>query len=305
MSSDGENGTPPGTPPRRSRHKKRTSQRRTSSSSESDDQIVTRKARKTSSRLTAKDVLNLLISWKGETSKPSVLSNSSMNNVVPEFNPSNRAQNIHCWLRKVNECAIIYGWDEKQVIHFSLQRLVGLAKRWFEALPTVVYTWDEWQTKLRKAFPSEENYGRLLEEMLCRTSRSDESIREYFYDKLNLLSRCEISGKKAADCIVYGIHDKSIRNSAQSINYSEPEDLLTFLCSQKPQSDLVRVRERTDKRENSVNKDNVSSTFMKCYNCNVKGHPFYKCNQPLLKCKICNRIGHDNDKCRLEPLKVY
>lgn len=44
------------------------------------------------------------------------------------------------WLRKVNECGVIYGWDEKQIMHLSFEKLVGLAKRLFEALPNVVYS---------------------------------------------------------------------------------------------------------------------------------------------------------------------
>lgn len=105
------------------------------------------------------------------------LDNNNIHNVIPEFDPSNRSQTVECWLRKVYECAGIYGWNEKQVVHFSLQKLVGLAKRWFETLPTVVFTWEEWQAKLKRAFPSEDNYGRLLEEMLNRTSRNEESLR--------------------------------------------------------------------------------------------------------------------------------
>lgn len=182
MAPDEEVGTPPNTPPRKRRTKKskrrkssgddasrrRRSQsrkvrrKRASSQSSSDDEEVPRKMRKTASSFSTKDILKLIKTCSGENSRSSF--NNNLNNVIPEFDPSNRAQTIESWLRKVNECAVIYNWDEKQVVHFSLQKLVGLAKRWFEALPTVIYTWSEWQEKLRKAFPSEENYGRLLEE---------------------------------------------------------------------------------------------------------------------------------------------
>lgn len=165
------------------------------------------------------DVFKLLANFRGETSKNSF--NNNLNNVVPEFDPAGGSRTIESWLKKkkkVNECAAIYGWDERQIVHFSLQELNGLARKWFEALPAVVFSWSEWQEKLMKAFPSEENYGRLLEEMLNRTSRSDESLREYFYDKLCLLSRCEIAGKKAVNCIIHGISDISIKVGAQTFD---------------------------------------------------------------------------------------
>ncbi|XP_073950889.1 LOW QUALITY PROTEIN: uncharacterized protein [Choristoneura fumiferana] len=40
----------------------------------------------------------------------------------------NKTQTVERWLRKVNECAAIYDWDEKQIVHYSLQKLTGLAK---------------------------------------------------------------------------------------------------------------------------------------------------------------------------------
>lgn len=315
MKSGDDAGTPPDTPPRRRRLAKKTKKRRRSPSpSSSNDEVATpRKIRAVeASKLSAKDVIKLLKNLSRDTSKNS-LNNNNLNNVVPEYDPANRAQTIECWLKKVNECAVIYGWDEKQIVHFALQKLVGLAKKWYEALPTVVFTWEGWQTKLRKAFPSEDNYGRLLEEMLNRTSRNDESLREYFYDKLCLVNRCEITGKKAVDCVIYGISDRSIRNGAQALNCAEPEDLLRFLSSQKPQVPQLlasaKTRERTfhkvtgsgSSNPNTSTNDSNNSTIT-CYNCRSKGHPFFKCPKPIIKCKRCNRIGHDNDNCKLESL---
>lgn len=146
MPSDHEADTPPDTPPKRRRSKKAKKRRRRRSSSSTSSSTVEptpRKTRKVSSRLSTRDVLKLLSKWKGESSKNYFGSNNNFNNVIPEFDPSNRTQTIDCWLRKVNECATIYGWEDKQTIHYSLQKLIGLAKKWFESLQTVRYTWDE------------------------------------------------------------------------------------------------------------------------------------------------------------------
>ncbi|CAK1603777.1 unnamed protein product [Parnassius mnemosyne] len=306
MRSDSGTCTPPGTPPRRQRRAKRVKNRSYSSSSSSSEEDEHRRHYKAANTLSTKKVFKLLKRITEDKSKGS-FSNSNFTNVIPEFDPSNRAQSIECWLRKVNECAAIYGWDSKQIVHFSLQKLVGLAKRWFESLPSVAFTWDEWQAKLRKAFPSEENYGRLLEEMLKRTSRNDESLREYFYDKLSLLNRCDIIGKKAVDCIIYGISDRSIRNGAQTLNSHEPEDLLNYLASQKPQIFDSRQGERISQKSfkssvPSTSKSISTNNSLTCYNCRSQGHPYYKCTKPILKCRRCNRIGHDNDDCKLQPI---
>lgn len=196
---------------RRSRRKRSTST--STSSSDSSSGSKRRKKRKKSAGWSTRDVLKLLNSVQKDSKSNSSthkLSNNNLSNVVPEFDPSSKSQSIDSWVRKVNECATIYDWDQKQTIHFALQKLTGLAKKWFEALPSVVFSWTEWQAKLKKAFPNEQNYGRLLEEMLARTSRINENLREYFYDKLTLINRCDISGKKAVDCIIHGIVDSSI-----------------------------------------------------------------------------------------------
>ncbi|XP_045490759.1 uncharacterized protein LOC123690728, partial [Pieris rapae] len=218
------------------------------------------------------------------------------------IDPSSKTQNIDCWVRKVNECALIYEWDEKQTIHFALQKLSGLAKKWFKALPSVVFNWSEWQDKLTRAFPNEQNYGRLLEEMLSRSTRSNESLREYFYDKSN---RCEIRGKKAVDCIIHGILDTSIRSSAQALTCSEPEDLLNFLSSQRPVLENKTFdRKRSDntivRTGNTVSSSGES--LLTCFNCRSKGHPYLRCPKPLTKCVKCHRVGHNSDNCKLEPL---
>lgn len=255
---------------------------------------------------TINEVLKLVSTLQdNQKSKPHQLNNNHMNNVIPEFDPSSEAQNIDSWLRKVNECTLIYEWDQKQTMHFALQKLTGFAKKWFEALPSVNYSWDEWQAKLRKAFPKEQNYGRLLEEMLARTSRHNENLREYFYDKLSLLNRCEIQGQKAIDCIIHGILDKSIRNGAQALNCREPEDLLSFLNSQRLPDNVTFTKKRNDNLQPHRSNNSVPNQMnITCFNCRGRGHPYQKCPNPLVKCQKCFRVGHDSATCKLHPLTL-
>jgi hypothetical protein len=32
--------------------------------------------------------------------------------LLPEFDPSNLTQSVDAWLRRVNDCAVTYRWDE-------------------------------------------------------------------------------------------------------------------------------------------------------------------------------------------------
>ncbi|XP_047525101.1 uncharacterized protein LOC125062962 [Pieris napi] len=195
-------------------------------------------------------------------------------NVVPEFDPVKRNQTIEMWLLKVNECATIYNWSERQVIHYALPKLSGLAQKWYQGLPSLMFSWPEWQDKLRLAFPSEDNYAQLLTEMLaCRAQ------------------------------------DRSIRTSAEAAQFSEPDKLLVYLRNVK----ILKRTEKnnnalksgaTDNKRQRTNKfiqmRSESTNNSKCYICSEIGHPYYKCKQPIKRCSQCHKIGHLEANC---PLK--
>lgn len=221
----------------------------------------------------------------------------SINNTIPEFDPSRREQTMAMWLHKVNECATIYGWSERHIIHFALPKLKGFAQRWYESLPSVLYTWAEWQQKLLSAFPSEENYGQMLSDMLAKRARFADSLEDYFYDKVALLNRCGITGKRAVECIIHGIDDRSVKLGAEAAQYTDPDKLLTFLRNAKggrPNSDRKFVKGPTNR--NSDNSRSLNRP-LRCTNCKKDDHTTSQCKLPIKKCGRCNRIGHETEQC--------
>lgn len=253
------------------------------------------------SNFSINDVMELIKSLPSATSQ--VPNHFSMTtNAVPEFDPANKEQTINLWITKVEECADLYKWSEIQLIHYALPKLVGVAKVWYQGLPSLNYGWQEWKEKLMKTFPTVQNYAQLLHEMLERKVRHNESLETYFYHKINLLNRCDITGKRAVDCLIYGLEDKGMRLGAQAANYSQPEDLLSYFKSIK----LEDVRDKPYRptfvrRRLEGQTDAPKSGNIKCFNCNEVGHPSFKCTKPLLTCGICKRIGHQSVNCKRLP----
>lgn len=265
-----------------------------------------------------KDVVQLLNSIKTQ-SQPSTAgvahnhssNNSNHKNILPDFDPSKKGQRVDSWLKKVNECAAVYGWDEKTTIHFSLQKLQGLARTWYESLDSILFTWPEWEQKLSSAFPYEQNYGQSLEDMLARKSRYQEPIEVYYYEKLAMLNQCDIGGKRAVDCLIHGLSDKTMRSSALALRCSEPEQLLKFLMSNKEcvgSSERLHAKlkpvidsslRNTSSNYRFIPKPNVSSSVNStlCFNCKERGHPFRMCPKPQIKCTRCLRVGHKVENC--------
>lgn len=232
-------------------------------------------------------------------------------NVIPEFDPSKRTQTIETWISKVNECAQIYNWTERQTVHYALPKLAGLAQKWYQGLPSLLFSWAEWQSKLKLAFPSDQNYGQLLTEMLACRADFGESLEEYFYQKVVLLNRCNIHGKNAIDCILFGIEDRSVRTSAEATQFTEPDKLLVYLRNiritkkfNKPNSSL-RAGNADSKQPKILkgaqndhdNRNNRNYRLTKCYNCGEEGHPYFKCKLPIKRCDKCHQVGHFADSC--------
>lgn len=318
----------------------------TKSSSSSDEEIPRKRSNDVDSsedeappkrrrRTTGQTVdIATLVEALTQNKSQTFMSSQQMLNALPEFDPENKGQNIDIWLHKVNEYARIYSWNDRQTAHYATQRLIGTAKNWLYSLPSLDFTWAEWQSKLKRAFPVDDNFAIMLEEMFARKTKPEESLRIYFYDKLMLLNRCGITGKKAVDCVIHGFTDASLRNSAQALKCEDPEDLLKYLIIQQPQaafsntlkkrgfpnrpesnlsrSRIIRCyncgveghtsnrcnRQKNEKPSTSMNQ---AATF-KCFNCGEGGHRFVNCPKILLKCTICNKIGHSEDKCNRGPL---
>lgn len=71
-----------------------------------------------------------------------------LGNVLTEFNPMVKGETIHMWLGKVEECAKLYKSGNDQIIHYALPKLSGVAKSWYQALPSMSFSWQEWEIKL-------------------------------------------------------------------------------------------------------------------------------------------------------------
>lgn len=73
----------------------------------------------------------------------------------------------------------------------------------------------------------------MLSDMLSKRARFGEPLEDYFYEKTILLNRCNIHGKDAVDCIIYGIDDRIVRMGAEAAQYEDPNKLLSFLRNAK------------------------------------------------------------------------
>ncbi|KAG6458358.1 hypothetical protein O3G_MSEX010822 [Manduca sexta] len=239
-----------------------------------------------------------------------------LGNVIPDFDPMVKGQTIQMWLNKVDECAKLYKWGDDQIIHYALPKLVGVAKTWYQTLPTMSFSWLEWKNKLTESFPCSEDYAEMLTEMLSKRVKYNDLLELYYYEKIRLLNRCDIKGTRAVDCLLYGIEDRSLRLGAKALNCQEPEQVLKYFQSTRQQLRDIDKPRFNDKKIStlssssnvkSVNNDTKvkgASGAIVCYNCNEPGHFSFRCTKRILKCNICNRLGHTTINCTKLPSDI-
>lgn len=60
-----------------------------------------------------------------------------------------------------------------------------------------------------------------------------------------------------------------------------------------------KMNDNNSQNNRLATKPHLNPSLM-CYNCKEKGHPYLKCNKPLLKCDNCHKIGHKTENCLIK-----
>ncbi|KAI5635117.1 hypothetical protein NE865_12147 [Phthorimaea operculella] len=152
----------------------------------------------------------------------------------------------------------------------------------------------------------------MLTDMLDKRAKFGDSLEDYFYEKTALLNRCEIDGKRAVECIIFGIDDRAVRLGAEAAQFDEPEKLLAYLRnirSRKTEFAANKISSKKFGNKDKPSSSNVNKSAIKCYNCKEEGHLIAKCPKPIKKCTNCSLVGHESADCfrnknKDEPKKV-
>ncbi|XP_064211658.1 uncharacterized protein LOC103313554 isoform X2 [Tribolium castaneum] len=226
--------------------------------------------------------------------------------LIPEFAPGNPNFSTTKWLHKIDQLALVNGWDERTTIYGMISRLKGLAKEWYDNLDPSAYdrSWDEWKRLLQATFPDHHDYASTLRKLVNRVKEDGETWAQYYFGKLNLLQACDITGTNAVSCLIDGITDVTLRNGARAGRYVTPESLyaeyLSTLRSEGDKRDTLAKQAPRERRRFLPSRVEAQKLYssVRCYNCRNRGHVATKCPKPRIECKKCGRIGHVDAECR-------
>lgn len=146
---------------------------------------------------------------------------------IPEFTPGNPNLTAAKWLDKIEQLATINGWDDRTMIYHMQNRLSGLARTWYNNLPSYDYNWSEWKTLVKKTFPDHHDFAATLKKLVACVKQSNQTMTQYYFTKMDLIQACKIAGKDAVSCLIDGLRDNTLQNGAQAGRYETPESLYT------------------------------------------------------------------------------
>lgn len=220
------------------------------------------------------------------------------------------------WIAKVDDLAEAYEWNEKQTSCFAFTKLDGVAKTWYEGLPTAERSWNEWKEELKRAFPSSIGFQHLLRELEARRKKREESIETYSYDKLARARCCKLDDLACIDYIIIGLDDEDKVLSVRE--YGTPQDLLK--CMRRLEERVDDVKKPHSKTatgatssEGRKQRGEVSGKTKKprfndkgeplCFNSSTYGHYSADCPKPQRKprCDTCKRSDHESAVCKQKP----
>lgn len=208
--------------------------------------------------------------------------------VIPEFDPEIRDLTVVEWLRKIDEFAQAFIWDETDKVFFAAVKLRGIARDWYDGLKSSPMSWPEFSGAITLQFSWEENFGKLLEVATLYKSAQGQSLQSYCFEKIKRLNKLhlDIPEEKIVEFVVHGIQDDRIRMSLTTAKMKTIPELtrslesLTVEAANKPKE--LKEKKRSIGQERTGDKSKRSESD-NCFRCGKSGHKKFSCPELVNK----------------------
>ncbi|KAJ8920492.1 hypothetical protein NQ315_005361 [Exocentrus adspersus] len=231
------------------------------------------------------------------TSRPVVLKGS----ILPRFDPDQKMLTVTSWLQKIDQLGRLHSWTDYEKSCYMQNKLAGTARDWYNRQDDYDKTWTEWKTALTQAFPRHTDFATLLEELVDRRKRQDETMTHYYHGKLALAQQCRLDSEATISCIIRGLPSE-LQANAHAYQCTTPDELYAgFLAPLDNYESPSTSSAKVPRVAASVPKPRKyfvpPGTSVRCYTCGKSGHISRECPRHTTRCFTCNRKGHISADC--------
>lgn len=198
------------------------------------------------------------------------------------------------WILQVKNIASVYGIKEPYIKMLIVSKIKGKACMWLHADPErVLLPTEQLAAELISMFGERKSKLETRRKFEERKWTASESFVAYADDKVMLAHGIKMDKEELVALLIEGIPNQMLRNQARIQCFEDIQHIKKAFAEVK----LPKVDE-ADKKVASVN--NNSSTLLRCFNCNSKGHWAKECRKPKREkgsCYACGEMGHFAAKC--------
>ncbi|CAK9816325.1 hypothetical protein ANTPLA_LOCUS8957 [Anthophora plagiata] len=250
---------------------------------------------------------------------------------LPEFDPAAENLSASEWIAKINDCGVVYEWDDKVKLYLSGCKLRGNAKRWYDGLTHSLLNWEVFSHALITQFPGEGSFGRLFNDAAAYKSKPGQDLQEYCFNKLGKINKLklDIPEHQVVDLIAHDIHDEAIRTAvltAKLGTVAKLNQMLSIFTASGKSKENKEGKETKDPNSSRDSKQAISKqasargpinrdskALQLCHACKKPGHFKRDCPEraergvqgsdvnksvkAAVRCTYCNNIGHGEEKC--------
>lgn len=212
------------------------------------------------------------------------------------YNPNKSDDMVEDWLAQVEEYKQKFNWSDYTTIHKVLVKLKDMKELyiWFSNIADIM-DWQQWKTKLVRAFPRRSDYYIYVKKMMVRRKKREETYVTYYNDKMKLMESMNLTAEQKISCIFGGITDILVCCVGRVGDYKSPEELLDYFKSCDDKESVEAAAEIKKEVKFIPNSQKFKAKVQKKPTLNPAMNQ--KIND-MTKCFDCRRYGHTVVECR-------